>query len=222
MQKTLKVRVVLIGLAAVVIAILSVIAYKRFDLLAERVIVAEKELSTTRDELLGYVKYTDYIAPGKKSLEGQTKLLAATLRQPVKWVEHIERKFLIGKSSATVLLDLGIEYSFGYDLAPGKYDISNTANGLVITVGKPIPVAKTSVSLRNWEILDGGVFVDEKAAALDLITRIQPVFDQEAKRVAQSESVMALCEKRLIEHLTVFLERQPGVKFVPKIVVAYK
>ena len=212
-------------IAAVGIALAVAIAnigFENYRTLQDRVVTVEAQLTTTREELLGYSKYTDYIAKGKQSLQGDAHLLTTTLNENVKWVEHIERKVLFFKSTGTVLLNLNIEYAFGFDLRPDKYEVVATKGGLEIRIGKPMSVARPSVRMTSWDIVSGSVFIDEKKAGLDLLTRVQPVFDSEARTYSHSEKVKALCEKRLVEHLSGFLEKQPGVRFVPRITVAYR
>ena len=211
--------VVIVVVAAVALLGLGYIQYRSLE---ERVLIAEETASTTQQELVGYSKYTDYIAKGKQTLQGDTKLITAKLNQESKWIEHVDKKVLFFKTSGTVIMNLAAEYNFGFDLSPGKYDVVPTKTGLEIRVGKPIPVARTSVQLVSWDIASRSLLIDEQKAALDLITRIQPAFDEQAKVLAQSEPVRALCEKKLIEHLSSFLGKQPGVKFVPQITVAYR
>jgi hypothetical protein len=197
-------------------------AYNEYSSLLNRVVTAEEQLSTSRDELLGYSKYTDYIVKGKQSLAGEAKLLTAKMTEEVVWVEHVEKKLMFFKSSGALILNLSIEYAFGFDLAPDQYEIVATHSGLEIQLGKPIPLTRASISLKSWDIVSQSLLVDEKAASLDLLARLQPVFDAKARTLADSEAVRVLCERKLIDHLSQFLEKQPGVRFVPRISVSYR
>ena len=71
--------------------------------LAEKLLKVKEQLSVTTDTLLGYTKYTDYVSETTKSVEGQTKFLAAKVVREYTLVEHIQKSVLGIKSDATVI-----------------------------------------------------------------------------------------------------------------------
>lgn len=191
--------------------------------IVEHVLLTDQQLARTEEELLGYTKYTDYIANGKASIQGDAKLLTAKISQRSTWVENVTQAMGPFNFNGTVVLELDVEYAFGYDLNPSKYDLTSEKNGLVIRVGKPFSVTTPSIHLVSWQVVNQPLIGPAmQAAALGVLQNLAiPTFRLQAKKLADSEEVRALCEKKLIEHLTGFLEKQPGVHFVPKITVQY-
>lgn len=193
--------------------------------LASETQMLKGSLETKEKELIGYTKYTTYITTSKQALSGQMKLLAATITRAEGVTQVIERNFLpnMGLSSTgTVAIWYSAEYAFGFDLKPEKYDIRTTPSGIEIVVGKPALVATPAVSNLRHKVLAGGMFTDEKAAALKLHEQAAATALRQGKELAQDPAVIALCEKKLIEFLRSFLAKQPGVTKIPDIRVVYR
>ena len=118
---------------------------------------------------------------------------------------------------------MSVEYSFGYDLQPGNYDIVEAPGGMEVRLQRPALVATPAVSKLRHEVLSGGVLTEEDAA-------VRQLCDEEASErvrkhgvaMAQDEAIVALCEKSLVAFLRDFLGKQPRVKHVPAITVAHK
>ena len=191
------------------------------DTLANLHLVKE-ELSTTKQELLGYTKYTDYLVATKTAMTEQMKFLAAKVDREYNLVEHIQKSKLGIPSEATIILKYSVEYSFGYDLKPESFNISGDKNGITITLNKPEVVASPAVKMHSHEIASKGVFVDEKEAIIELQQKLSGVAQVQAKEIQKEEAVIALCEKKLVEFLRDFMMKQPNVVFVPAIRIAYK
>ncbi len=179
-------------------------------------------LTETQARLLGHTSYTSYITSGKESLQGQMKLLAATVIREEGVTQVIERVLLPGlSSSGTVAIWYSVEYSFGFDLRPDSYDVRATADGIEVRVKKPSLVATPAVTKLRYKVLAGGMLTDETAAALRLYEEAAIRAKSQGTAMASEPPVLALCEKKLVEFLHAFLARQPGVKVVPQIRVVY-
>jgi hypothetical protein len=179
-------------------------------------------LSDTQSELLGHTKYTTYVTVGKQALEGQMKLLTATILREEGVTQVIERAVLPGlSSSGTVAIWYSVEYSFGFDLQPNQYDVRAVPSGIEVRVKKPALVATPAVTKLTYKVLAGGVLTDEKAAALKLYEEAAVRAKKQGIAMVSEPPVLALCEKKLIEFLHSFLAKQPGVKVVPQISVVY-
>lgn len=191
------------------------------DLLS-KLLRVKQELSATKDDLLGYTKFTDYLTESKKAIEGQTKFLAAKVDREYVQVEHIQKSTLGWKSDATIILTYAVEYSFGFDLLPDRFTVTGDTSGITITVSKPELVASPAVNMLSHEIPATGIFIDEQAAVITLQQQLFTMAQKRAKDIQREETVTALCEKKLGDFLRDFLSRQPNVRLVPVIKFAYK
>ena len=81
--------------------------------LQSRLHVMEKTLSATKQDLLGYTTFTQYLEVTKKAISGRAKFLAATIDRNYVHVEHINPSALGIKSDATIILNYAVEYSVG-------------------------------------------------------------------------------------------------------------
>ena len=104
------------------------------------------ESKSLRDQLFGYTRYTDYLAPGKKVMTEQAKFLAAKVVRNYQLVENLQAGWLGLKSNASVVIPYSVEYSFGYDLKASDFELNATPNGLEIKLGKPVLVAAPAVT----------------------------------------------------------------------------
>lgn len=177
----------------------------------------------TEAELLGHTSYTSFITAGKQSLAGQMKLLTASVVREEGVSQVVERVLLPGlSSSGTVAIWYTVEYSYGFDLQPNQYDLRAVLTGIEVRVKRPTLVATPAVTNLKYKILSGGVLTDEKTAALKLYAEASVRAKAQGALMASEPSILALCEKKLIEFLHGFLTKQPGVKVVPHITVVYQ
>ncbi|MCQ1549739.1 MAG: hypothetical protein NOF05_13185 [Candidatus Accumulibacter phosphatis] len=180
-------------------------------------------LETKQSELLGYTKYTTFITAGKQALAGQMSLLAAKVTREEGVTQVVERNLLPGlTSTGTVAIWYSAEYSFGFDLTPDQYDVRPVPGGIEVAVKRPRLVATPAVANLRHKILTGGVLTDEKAAALKLQQEAAANVLKQGQAMATEPAIMALCEKKLVEFLRTFLQKQPGVTTVPFITVVYR
>jgi len=183
----------------------------------------ESVVKTREDQLVGYTAYETSLTAAKSAVVGQAKLLAASLTREEGTTQVMTRKVLPGlSSSATVAVWYKVQYSFGFDLDPTKYDVRASGSGIEVIVGKPVVVATPSVSNLRHSILSEGLLTDEKAATLKLYELASERVRVQGLELARDPAVIAMCEKNLVEFLRNFLGKQPGVKYVPYISVSYK
>lgn len=208
---------------AAAIAIGAVGSYMVLDhKMSSRLLEVQAEAAATKDTLVGYTKYTDYIVAGKQVVTAQAKFLASSVVEDYELVEHIEVGNLGLKSNATVLVSYKVEYSFGYDLKPESFELRATPAGIEVKIGKPMLVATPAATPLKYEILSKGIWTDEKVAIIEIHQRLQAIAQKKGLAMAQVEPIRAACEKKLVEFLRDFIGKQPGVKQVPAITVAYK
>ena len=182
----------------------------------------EQALSETKSNLLGYTKYTDYVTESKKAIEGQTKLLTAKVEREYTQIEHIQRSVLHIPSDATIIVKYTVEYSIGFDLRPESFTMSGSDEGVTITVGKPELVAAPAITKLSHEIPSTSIFIDEKKAVIYLQQQLPNIAKRHALGIQSEEAVIALCEKNLQAFVVDFLKKQPHVRFVPQVKIAYK
>ncbi|UVW29637.1 hypothetical protein [Massilia sp. H6] len=192
------------------------------DPLEEQVRMLQAEVSSQREDLLGYTKYTDYLSAGKKHLQEQMKFIAATVVREEGYTRVVNKNVLGVNFNAIVAISYTSEYSFGYALTPGDYDIGKTATGIEVTIKKPILVAAPATSKLRHRILSGSVFNNSQAAIIGLYEGLDARTLASGRALARDEAVIALCEKKLVAFLQDFLAKQPGVKHIPSISISYK
>ncbi len=180
-------------------------------------------VTTTQKELVGHTSYASYLTAGKETLGGQAKLLTATITREEGLTQIINRVILPHlTSTGTVAMWYAAEYAFGFDLRPDQFDLRATPTGIEVRVKKPALVATPAVSKLTYKVLEGGVLVDEKAAVIKLYEEAAGRAQRQGAAMASDPAVVALCEKKLLEFLYGFIEKQPGVKVVPRITVVYR
>lgn len=180
-------------------------------------------VTTTQQELVGRTSYTSYLTAGKQTLGGQAKLLTATVTREEGLTQIINRTFLPHvTSTGTVAMWYTADYAFGYDLRPDQFDLRATPTGIELRVRKPALVATPAVSKLTYKVLEGGVLVDEQAAVLKLYEEAAGRAQRQGQAMASDPAVVALCEKKLLDFVYGFIEKQPGVKVVPRITVVYR
>lgn len=215
------------GLALVVVALVAAIAtylalHSMIAKAKSEVQALQSVVTTTENKLLGHTSYTTYLTAGKEALSGQMKLLAATVTREEGVTRTVQRALLPGLiSKATVAIWHTTEYSFGYNLEPDKYDLRAVTEGIEIRVKRPAQVATPAVSNLRHKVLEGGAFVDSQAALLKLTAEAAAGAKVRGDAMVSDPAVVALCEKRLVDFLSSFLTKQPGVKVVPRILVVY-
>jgi hypothetical protein len=180
------------------------------------------EATTKHGTLLGYTKYKDYLSASKSVLGERTKFVGTTVVRRYTVNRGVESSLLGLKSRGALVVTYAAEFSFGYDLAPGSYDVVDTPAGIEIRVASPTvgrrprrarpapPGARERVVHRR----EGG-----RAEALRGLERRRP---RGGRKDAVRREIVALCERTLTAFLHDFLAKQPGVERVPAITVSYR
>lgn len=83
-------------------------------------------------------------------------------------------------------------------------------------------MASPAVTPLIYEIPSRGFLTDEKAAVIAIQQRLPGIARNKGLAMAQEEIIRAICEKKLVALLRDCMGKQPGVKYVPAIVVVYK
>ena len=182
----------------------------------------QQQVAALQTTLLGYTRYTSYLTAGKQTLAEQMKLLAATVVREEGATQIIEKSVLGLASTGVVAITYTAEYAFGFDLNPQSYELRATDSGIEVHIHRPMLVATPAVTHLQHRILSGGLLTDDKGAVIKLAQEASKRAQKQGEAMASEPAVMALCEKSLTEFLYSFLAKQPGVKQVPRITVAYK
>lgn len=212
----------LVGAAAIAAAITYFVMQGQVRSANERASLLQDTVTETERTLLGRTTYVRYLQEGKKQLSAQQKFLAATVSQSNAVTQVIDRSVLGLHSTGTVAIWYSVEYSFGFDLAPGQYDVKSDQDGIRIEVGRPRLVATPAVTNLRYKVLSGGILTDEKAAVLKLYAEASKRAQARGEQLATEPAILALSEKQLTTFLRTFLLKQPDVRTVPHIAVVYR
>jgi hypothetical protein len=216
-------RYIILPLIAIGIAVGLIIHIRELDYKHDLSQLKEmkEELSVTKQHLIGYTKFTDYITATTTALSEQTKLITAKVVRDYVHVEHIQRVMGPISSYGAIQIDYTIEYSIGYDLSPKNFEVSSDDKGLIITLRRPSIVASPAVIRMRPEVINSGVFVSPRDAIIALQGELPTIARAKAPAVSKEEAVVALCEKKLGDFIQDFLSKQKGVSHVPKIRFVY-
>ena len=210
------------GAAAIAAAVTFFIMQGQVRSANERAALLQDAVTTSERTLLGRTTYVRYLQEGKRQLTAQQKFLAATVSQPNAVTQVIDQSILGFHSTGTIAIWYSVEYSFGFDLAPDRFDVKSGPDGIEVVVGKPRLVAAPAVTNLKYKVLSGGLLTDEKAAALKLYAEASKRAQARGEQLASDPAIMALCERQLTSFLRNFLRQQPDVTTVPHIAVVYR
>ena len=217
-----QIKLIVVGAVALIaVAGVAGVAYKMNAAKAAQVAELEEQLSSTKEDLAGFSKYTTYLDVAKQSIIDGAKDLATTTVEEVTWVERVPKGGDY-RDNATVVLKLSIEYTFGFDTAADKFDVAIANKGLEVTVGSPGLMGTPAVTLISSEFPPKVLLGDEETAAKEIMQRITPGFAEKGKTLAQNEAIRIICEKKLLDHLRDYFGKQKDVKLVPATKITYK
>jgi len=179
----------------------------------------------TREGWIVRQKTIDYEAIIKSSLAEKASFLTLTLAKDVVRDQHLETSIKytpFPASTARVRVKYRVEYPIGYVLSPGSFAVSGGADGLVITLRRPQLIARPSVKLQSFKVLESGILIDEKTALLELQQRIQPDAEKRAAEILRQADVIPRSERVLRGFLQSILRQQAGTAAPPPITFAYR
>lgn len=220
--------VVLLGLAGLVTAA-AVAATQYTNALAEKLTAAQAKVdelqqvvSSTKDFIVGYTKYTDYLSAGEKALSSQVKFVAASVTRNERDTRSTEKSWLGYKLKGAVVVTYSAEYTFGFEMGPSDYALTQDKNEIVITVNRPVLMATPAVKNLHHEVLADGWFINGSQAALNMYELASKRAEEQGHEMASDPAVLALCEKNLSAFVRDFLSKQKGVHYVPAVRVVYR
>jgi hypothetical protein len=167
-------------------------------------------------------KYKDFLETGKRALQEQSNFMAASVTRKDTLIRSIKKDMLVFSAGTTVVIHYVAEYSFGFDLRPGNFDIKSTEAGIELHLSKPILIGQPGIKSQSFEVPNSSVFISAKSNVLGLYQDLPKLVLNNGKVLSGEEAIVALCEKKLIAFLSDFLAKQPGIKIVPAIKVTYK
>lgn len=180
---------------------------------------------TTDNGLVVSRKTIDYEAITKSALAEKASFLTATLKRNIVRVQHLEKSIRytpFPSSRATVRVKYDVEYPIGYVLNPGLFAVSGGADGLIIELQKPQLVARPSVKLLSFEVLESGLLIDEKVALLELQQKILPQVESASRGVLNRPDVIPISERMFRGFLQQFLQQRADGERPPAITFRYR
>ena len=167
----------------------------------------------------------DYEAIIKSTLADKASFLTLTLAQDIVRDQHLEtsiRYTRFPKSRGRVRVKYQVEYPIGYVLNRRRFSVSGNGDTLVLTLSRPRLIARPSVRLTSYQVLDSGYFVDEKTALLKLQQRIQPETERRATRILRRADIISRSERALRGFLEPILKQQADGDRPPKLEFRYR
>jgi hypothetical protein len=217
-----QIKLIVVGVVALVaVAGVAGVGYKMNAAKTAQLAEMEEQLTSTKEDLAGFSKYTTYLDVAKQSVIDSAKDLTTTTVEEVTWVERVEKGGLY-RESATVVLKLSVEYTFGFDTAADKFDLALASKGLEATVKNPGLIGTPTVTLISSEFPPKALVADSETAAKEIMERITPGFAEKGATLAQNDAIRIICEKKLLDHLREYFAKQKDIKLVPAIKVSYK
>ncbi len=185
-----------------------------------------REGETVQIGLVVKRRTVDYETVIREALEERLSLITVTLKGDRLRDQHIAKSIRytpLPTSRARVRVKYHVEYAFGFPLEAGDFTVAREGGDLLVTVRRPRMVAKPSVKLLAYEVLESGILVDEKTAIIELQRRIQPEAERRGRELASRSSVASTSERALRRFLTGLLtEAGEGAEPPPRLVIRYR
>lgn len=193
---------------------------------------AQQDVSTTKKEMLGFTKYQEYLpAATQAAIEQSKNLTVRVVREQM----HVETtvaeepekgRIVAGGTTAvaktapetSMVVKYSVEYVFGFELSADNFQLQASASGLEIKVNRPVLLSTPVVKPLSHGAPSKGKLTDDQMA---VVKKLPVISKGEGARSALDESVIALCEKKLITYVRDTLVQQAGVKFIPYINISY-
>ncbi len=153
----------------------------------------------------------DYQSIIKEAVSERAAFLTLTQSDDIIRDQHISKSIRytpFPASTALVRVKYHVEFPIGYALSPGKFLVSGDQDALVITLHRPRLIARPSVRLLSYEVVESGILIDEKAALLELQQRIEPETEKLARAALRRPDILPRSERVLRGFLQSVLKRQ--------------
>lgn len=179
----------------------------------------------TDEGLIVRRKTIDYQAVIAEAAASKASLLTMTVTREIVRNQQLSdsiRFTPFPASTALIRVRYRVEYPIGYLLSPGTFRVAGGASGLTITLHRPRLVARPSVRLLSYAILERGILIDEKSALLELQQRIEPEAERLAGDVLTRSDVVPTSERALRALIVPFLRRAGDGADPPPITFDYR
>jgi hypothetical protein len=214
-------KLIAIGAGALVLVLATAgFSYMKITKASAHAVELEEQLTTTKEELASFQKYVEYLPQAKQSVTAAAEKLSTTVEDEITWVERGERGVGPFKVEANAVLKLSVAYTFGFDLAAGKFDLSVADKGIQIKLGQPQLLGAPVVTVVAAEYVPKSLQVPEEQATQEILKKATASLEEKARVLAQNEAVRIIVEKKLTEHLRAFFAKQKDVKLIPDMVVS--
>jgi len=170
-------------------------------------------------------KTIDYETVIRSAFTNEASFLTLTWKQTVVRDQHLERSIRFTPfpaSRARVRVKYEVEYPIGYKLTPDRVRVSEDAEQVLLTLDRPELIARPSVRLLSYNILDGGILIDEEEALLELQQRIQPEAQRRAAEILGRRGIIPRSERALRRFLEPILTQQADGGSPPAIEFRYR
>lgn len=134
----------------------------------------------------------DWEAVVTSALVAKASLIVLTVKGDVIRDQELEesiRYLPLPASRARVRVKYHVEYPIGFALEPGDFAVRREGSRMVVTVARPGLVARPSIRLLSYNVLESGILIDEKAAVIELQQRLQPEAERRGRDLAARTAV---------------------------------
>lgn len=170
-------------------------------------------------------KTIDYESVVRQALTERARFITLTLAREVIRDEQLETSIAytpLPTSTARLRVRYHVEYAIGYELGPRHVWVDGGSDGLIITLRRPQLVARPSVRLLSYKVLDSGYLIDEKTALLKLQQRIQPEAEKRGSALLARADVVPRSERMLRGFLQPLLAKAAEGQAPPSISFRYR
>ncbi|MBP9734208.1 MAG: hypothetical protein KBD82_00945 [Rhodoferax sp.] len=217
----------ILALAGCVVSAAAVFVFMQFQRYEERQIANDQmlkmttELESVKAKLLGFSKYSEYLAPAKLYLSEQAKSLGVTVVRDYVQVDRLLPEKDKIKSEVMLIGKYQVEFSLAIDLKPESFELNQDGTGITIKTGLPVLKSPPLVKSASHDLSLAGVVANEAAVFTAASQKFSSTAQSHGLTVAREDTVRALCKAKLLDALRDFLSRQPGVRALPMVVLNF-
>ncbi len=122
----------LVAAAAIAAAVTFFLMQGQVRSANERASLLQDSVTASERTLLGRTTYVRYLQEGKRQMSAQQKFLAATVKQANAVTLVLDQSVLGFHSTGTTAIWYDVEFSFGFDLSPDRYDVKSGPGGIEV------------------------------------------------------------------------------------------